>query len=255
MKLAGKVAIITGAGSGIGRAAALLFAQEGAAVVVVDRDEAGAAATVAAIRDHGGRAEPAVVDVADSAGVRHMVDLAVNAFGGLDIVFNNAAIAVFKGVEETTEEEWDRVLAVNLRAVFLGIKYAAPALRARGGGAIINTASVHGLATGAGIAAYAAAKAGVIGLTRAAALDLAGAGIRVNCILPGAIETPLMRSNLRAVGDEAEEFRKISAAEPLGRVGQPAEIARMALFLASEDGSFATGAPFIVDGGLLAKLV
>ncbi len=255
MRLAGKVAIITGAGSGIGYATALLFAAEGAAVVVNDVHEAAGEQAVAAIHAAGGQGSFARADVADSADVQRMIAHAVATFGGLDVLFNNAGIAVFKGVEETTEAEWDRVLAVNLRGIFLGIKYAAPAMRARGGGSIINTASVHGMATSTGIAAYAASKHGVIGITRAAALDLAKDNIRVNCIQPGAIETPLMRSNLRAVGDEAEEFRKIAAAEPLGRVGRPEEIATMALFLASDEASFVTGSPFAVDGGLLAKLM
>jgi NAD(P)-dependent dehydrogenase (short-subunit alcohol dehydrogenase family) len=254
MKLSGKVAVVTGAASGIGRATALLFAAEGAAVVAADLDEAGASAVVAAIRERGGRAEAIRVNVADGADARAMIERAATAFGGLDILVNNAGIAVFKGVEETTEEEWDRVLGVNLRGVWLGIKHAAPAMRARGGGSIVNIASVHGMATQSGIAAYAASKHAVIGLTRAAALDLAKDSIRVNCIQPGAIDTPLMRANMSAVGDEAEEVRKIAAAEPIGRVGRPDEIAQMALWLASDDSSFATGAPFAVDGGLLAKL-
>ena len=255
MKLPGRVAIVTGAASGIGRASALLFAAEGAAVVLADLNPAASQAAVAAIRDRGGQAEFVQTDVADSASVQAAVQRAVDAFGGLDILFNNAGIAVFKGVHETSEDEWDRVLAVNLRGVYLGTRHATPAMRARGGGSIINTASVHGMATVAGIAAYAASKHAVIGLTRAAALDLAPFNIRVNCIQPGAIDTPLMRSNLRAVGEEKEEFRKISAAEPLGRVGTAEEVARVALFLASDDASFITGAPIAVDGGLLARLM
>lgn len=255
MRLAGKIAIVTGGASGIGHATALLFAAAGAAVVVSDVNVEAGERAVVAINEAGGQGSFVRANVAESADVQRMVAHAVATFGGLDVLFNNAGIAIFKGVEETTEEEWDRVLGVNLRGIYLGIKYAAPALRARGGGSIINTASVHGMATTAGIAAYAASKHGVIGLTRAAALDLAKDNIRVNCIQPGAIETPLMRSNLRAVGDEADEFRKISAAEPLGRVGRPEEIAKMALFLASDESSFATGAPFAVDGGLLAKLM
>jgi NAD(P)-dependent dehydrogenase (short-subunit alcohol dehydrogenase family) len=254
MKLADRVAIVTGAASGIGAATARLFATQGAAVVAVDLNATAGQQVVGAIQAAGGQALFVRADVAQGADARAMIDQAVERFGGLDVLFNNAGIAVFKGVEETTEAEWDRVLGVNLRGVWLGIKYAAPAMRARGGGSIINTASVHGMATQAGIAAYAASKHAVIGLTRAAALDLAKDRIRVNCIQPGAIDTPLMRSNMTAIGDEEAEVAKVGAAEPIGRVGRPEEIAQMALWLASDDASFATGAPFAVDGGLLAKL-
>ncbi len=255
MKLEGRVAVITGAASGIGRATAILFAAEGAAVLAADVQDDAGAQTVATIRAAAGRAEFVHADVSRSEDVRRMVRAAVEGFGRLDVLFNNAGVAIFKGVVETDEAEWDHVLGVNLRGAYLGIKYAAAEMRRQGGGAIINTASVHGMRTTAGIAAYAASKHGVIGLTRAAALDLAPHNIRVNCIQPGAIETPIMRANLRAVGDEEDEFRKISAAEPMGRVGTAQEIARMALFLASDDASFITGAAFAVDGGLLAKLL
>ncbi len=255
MKLEGRVAVITGAASGIGRATAILFAAEGAAVLAADVQDDAGAQTVATIRAAAGRAEFVHADVSRSEDVRRMLGAAVEGFGRLDVLFNNAGVAVFKGVVETDEAEWDHVLGVNLRGAYLGIKYAAAEMRRQGGGTIINTASVHGMRTTAGIAAYAASKHGVIGLTRAAALDLAPHNIRVNCIQPGAIETPIMRANLRAVGDEEDEFRKISAAEPLGRVGTAQEIARMALFLASDDASFITGAAFAVDGGLLAKLL
>jgi len=255
VKLEGRVAVITGAASGIGRATAILFAAEGAAVLAADVQDDAGAQTVATIRAAAGRAEFVHADVSRSEDVRRMLGVAVDRFGRLDVLFNNAGVAVFKGVVETDEAEWDHVLGVNLRGAYLGIKYAAAEMRRQGGGAIINTASVHGMRTTAGIAAYAASKHGVIGLTRAAALDLAPHNIRVNCIQPGAIETPIMRANLRAVGDEEDEFRKISAAEPMGRVGTAQEIARMALFLASDDASFITGAAFAVDGGLLAKLL
>jgi len=255
VKLEGRVAVITGAASGIGRATAILFAAEGAAVLAADVQDDAGAQTVATIRAAAGRAEFVHADVSRSEDVRRMLGAAVEGFGRLDVLFNNAGVAVFKGVVETDEAEWDHVLGVNLRGAYLGIKYAAAEMRRQGGGTIINTASVHGMRTTAGIAAYAASKHGVIGLTRAAALDLAPHNIRVNCIQPGAIETPIMRANLRAVGDEEDEFRKISAAEPLGRVGTAQEIARMALFLASDDASFITGAAFAVDGGLLAKLL
>jgi NAD(P)-dependent dehydrogenase (short-subunit alcohol dehydrogenase family) len=248
MRLEGKVAIVTGAASGIGRATTELFAAEGARVVAVDLNEAAGrgleSASIAFVR----------ADVASGEDVRRVVRAAVERFGGLDILFNNAGIAIFKTLEETSEEEWDRVVDVNLKACYLGIKHAIPEMRRRGGGAIVNTASVHGFATAGQVGAYGATKHGVIGLTKAAALELARDNIRVNAVCPGAIETPLMRSNLRAVGDEAEEFRKISQSEPLGRVGRPDEIARAVLFLVSDEASFATGAPFLIDGGLVARL-
>jgi NAD(P)-dependent dehydrogenase (short-subunit alcohol dehydrogenase family) len=248
MRLAGKVAIVTGAASGIGRATARLFADEGARVVAVDLNEA-------AGRELEGESIAFVrADVASDVDVARVVGAAVERFGGLDILFNNAGIAIFKTLEETSEAEWDRVVDVNLKACFLGIKHAIPEMRRRGGGAIINTASVHGIATAGGVGAYGATKHGVIGLTKAAALELARDNIRVNAVCPGAIDTPLMRSNLRAVGDEDEELRKIAQSEPIGRVGQPEGIARAVLFLASDEASFATGAPFLIDGGLVARL-
>jgi NAD(P)-dependent dehydrogenase (short-subunit alcohol dehydrogenase family) len=248
MRLEGKIAIVTGAASGIGRATTELFAAEGARVVAVDLNEA-------AGRELDGDSVAFVrADVASRADVERVVRGAVERFGGLDILFNNAGIAIFKTLEQTSEEEWDRVVDVNLKACYLGIKYAIPEMRRRGGGAIVNTASVHGFATAGQVGAYGATKHGVIGLTKAAALELARDNIRVNAVCPGAIETPLMRANLRAVGDEAEELRKIAQAEPLGRIGRPDEIARAVLFLVSDDASFVTGAPFLIDGGLVARL-
>lgn len=254
-KLEGKVAIVTGAASGIGRASAILFASEGAKVAVADVNSSAGEETVDLIRAAGGTARFVHTDVSRSSDVEALLAATADAFGGVDVVYNNAGIAVFKGVADTTDEEWRRVLGVNLDGVFYGIRAAVPYLRRRGGGSIIITASVHSIATGPGIAAYAATKGAVLALTHAASLDLAPYKIRVNCILPGAIDTPLHWANLKAIGDPEVEAKKVREAEPLGRQGKPEEIARAALFLASEDSSFATGGAFPIDGGLLARLM
>lgn len=255
MLLQDKIAIITGAASGIGRASALVFAAEGAKVVLADvQDEAGEQAA-RDVRDQGGEALFVHTDVSRASEAERLIETTVSRFGRIDVQFNNAGIVIFKRAAEFTEEEWDKVLGVNLKGVWLCSKYAIPYMQRQGGGSIVNTASVHGQATAQLVASYAASKGGVIQLTKAMALDYARDNIRVNCILPGVVDTPLMRSNLRAVnpGHEEEEFQKSAAYEPLGRVADPAEIGRVAAFLASDSASFITGAPLIVDGGLLAK--
>jgi NAD(P)-dependent dehydrogenase (short-subunit alcohol dehydrogenase family) len=254
MRLKGKVAVITGAGSGIGQATAVLFAQEGAKVGVADINAAGVEETVRRVRQAGGEVIGMRVDVAKGEDVQRMFQQTADAFGGIDVIFNNAGVVVVKSVIDTTESEWDFVLNVNLRGVWLGIKYGAPYLIQRGGGSIINTASVNALGTMPDLAAYAASKHGVLGLTRAAALDLGKYKIRVNCICPGTIDTPLHREHLRGLGNEEELFAQEQAVQPIGRTGFPEEIARCALFLASDESSFATGAPFIIDGGVTARL-
>ena len=255
MLLEGKITIITGASSGIGRASALTFSQKGAKVVLADVQDDQGEQIAQQIRENGRDALYVHTDVTRAGDARSLVETTVEAYGRIDVLFNNAGIAVFKAAAETTEEEWDRVLAVNLKGVWLCSKYAIPQMQRQGGGVIINTASVHSQATAVKIAAYAASKGGVLQLTKSMALDYAKDNIRVNCLFPGAIETPLMRSNLRAVNpNEEEEYQKTAAHEPLGRVGQPEEIAKAAVFLASEYATFVTGAPLIVDGGLLAQL-
>jgi len=247
MRLAGKVALITGAGSGMGRAAAALFAREGAKVAAVDINEASAAETVAQIAREGGEAFAMRADVSNSEDARAMADEAVRRFGGLDIEYNNAGIEGEGGfLAQLSEEAFDRVISINLRGVWLGMKYALPHMIKRGGGSIINTASIAGLVGVRGAAAYCAAKAGVIALTRVGALEYGRYNIRVNCICPGAIDTPMVQRISGAGGLDQRGVSRISA---LGRIGKPEEIARTALFLASDEGSFATGAPFVIDGG------
>jgi NAD(P)-dependent dehydrogenase (short-subunit alcohol dehydrogenase family) len=250
--LDGRICIVTGAAGSLGLASAARFAAEGAKVMLVDRDRPTLDAALKSLPK--GQATAMLADVTSAKDTQAYVDATVARWGPIDVLFSNAGISgVIRPVTDYPEDVFDAVVAVNLKGAFLACKHALP--RMRDGGSIIMTSSVVGVTSDPGIAAYAASKHGVIGITRAAALDLAKDNIRVNCIQPGAIETPLMRSNLRAVGDEAEEFRKIAAAEPLGRVGRPEEIATMTLFLASDEASFVTGSPFAVDGGLLAKLM
>lgn len=249
MKLANKIALITGAGSGMGRAASLLFAKEGARIACADIDEKGAQETARMIEADGGKAFAVKSDVSKSADAEAMVAATLEKFGAPNVLYNNAGI---EGVSDflalMKEEDFDRVIAINLRGVFLGMKYSLPHMVKNGGGSIINTASIAGLVGLKSAAAYCAAKAGVIALTRVAALEYGRYNIRVNAICPGAIDTPMVR---RVGGGEAPgpAMQRISS---LNRVGQPEEIAKMALFLASDDSSFATGAPFIVDGGWTA---
>jgi 3-oxoacyl-[acyl-carrier protein] reductase len=257
MKLAGKVAIVTGAGSGQGRAVAEAFARDGAAVTVAELKGPSGEETAARIRAAGGRALAVQTDVADAAGVERMVGRTVDAFGPVHILYNNAAmdrpdVAVPDTVSTLPAEHWDAVLAVNLRGVFLCCKFAVPHMIAAGGGAIINVASVLGEVGSRGFAAYCASKHGVIGLTKEMALDLAPHGIRVNAICPGSIDTPRLRSYFAQYGGGEEHLRAVVAHIPLGRVGTVEDIARAAVFLASDDASYISGHALAVDGGLAA---
>jgi NAD(P)-dependent dehydrogenase (short-subunit alcohol dehydrogenase family) len=247
MKLEHKVALITGAGSGMGRSAALIFASEGAKVAAADISEELVKETAAEITKKGGQAIAIRADVSKSEDVKRMVDETVAKFGALNIVYNNAGIEGESNfVSNMTEEQFDRVIAINLRGVFLGMKYALPHLIKAGGGSIINQASIAGLVAVRGGAAYSAAKAGVIALTRVAALEYGRYNIRVNSICPGAIETPMAQRIRKGAPPNPKAIQRISV---LGRMAEPEEIAKVALFLASDDSSFATGAPFIIDGG------
>ncbi len=250
--LEGKRALITGGASGIGRATALLFAREGAAVAVADRDEAGGQETVERIRKGGGRAIFVACDVTIEADCRRAVQTTVQELGGLDILFNNAGIIRRATVLDLSEEEWDRVMDVNVKGIFLMSKYAIPIMAAGGGGVIINTASGWGLKGGRRAVAYCASKAAVVNMTRAMALDHGAQNIRVNCVCPGDTDTPMLRDEARQLGEPEEGFLAEAASRPLQRVGTPEEVAQAVLFLASDAASFVTGAALVVDGGGLA---
>ena len=250
--LAGKRALITGGASGIGQATALLFAHEGAAVSVVDVDQANGQAVVRTIVEGGGRAIFLRCDVTKARDCQQAVQQTVSELGGLDILFNNAGIVRRASVLETSEEEWDRVMAVNVKSVFLLSKYAIPVMVQAGGGVIVNTASGWGLVGGRKAAAYCASKGAVVLLTKAMALDHGQQNIRVNCICPGDTDTPMLRNEARQLGEPAERFLAEAAQRPLRRIGRPEEIAQAALYLASDASSFVTGTSLVVDGGGLA---
>ncbi len=249
-KLDGKAAIVTAGGSGIGAASARRFGAEGAAVVVADLSGKRAEQVRGEIIAAGGRAAAIKMDAADPDGVAAAVRLALDAFGRLDVMFNNAGMAEVALIHETSLESWNRVFAVTLTSTFLGLKFALPIMRAQKSGAIVNTASISGTRGDYGMGSYNAAKAGVINLTRSAALENAHYGIRVNCVCPGAINTRVAE----VLGkDRAEEFRRtMGAAHPIGRMGEPEEIAATVTFLASDESSFITGASVVADGGLTA---
>jgi len=244
----GKVALVTGAGGGIGRATSIAFAREGAKVGCADLDLAAAQATAAMIVEAGGEAMPIQVDVSCSASVQAMVAATTARWGRLDVAFNNAGVDLHGPlVTELDEEVWDRIIDVNLKGVFLSMKHEIPAMLESGGGAIVNTSSVAGVLGGApGLSAYVASKHGVVGLTRNAALEFISKGIRINAVLPGAVHTPILDVWLANPG-MADAIRQ---QHPIGRWAEPEEIARTVLFLASEDSSFVVGLPLIVDGGV-----
>ncbi len=250
-KLEGKVAVITGASSGMGRATATRFAAEGASVVIADLNAEGGEAAARECRENGANAVFQRTDVTAEAAIKGAIDRAVKEFGRLDVMFNNAGLAGALGsLEATTAENWDRTFAILLRGVFLGIKHAVPAMRKIGGGSIISTASVAGLRGGAGPLVYSVAKAGVIHLTKCAALELGRDRIRVNCICPGGINTPLLYN--RVPGGQETTAQFLAQIQPIARAGLPDDIANMALFLASDESEWVTGTAMVVDGGLTA---
>jgi NAD(P)-dependent dehydrogenase (short-subunit alcohol dehydrogenase family) len=251
-RLSGKRALITGGASGIGRATALLFGREGAAVCLVDLDEEGGAAVVRAIEEEGGRAVFVRADVTRASECREAVEQTVRALGGLDILFNNAGIVRRATVVELTEEEWDQVMAVNVKSIFLLSKYAVPVMQDAGGGAIINTSSGWGLVGGPRAVSYCASKGAVVLLAKAMAIDHGPQNIRVNCVCPGDTDTAMLRNEARQLGQAEDRFLEESADRPLRRIGTPGEIAEAVLFLASDASSYVTGTALVVDGGGLA---
>ena len=244
LAFAGRVGLVTGGGSGIGRATAVLLAERGGAVVVVDVDSKGAQATAEQIREAGGRAEPCRVDVTRADEVDGAVGLAPQGFDRLDVVINCAGILRQSPLETTSEAEWQEVLAVNRTGAFLVTRAALAALRAEGGGALVHVASRAAIRAKEGHGAYSAAKAGILQLTQMAALEGAPHGIRVNCVCPGFVDTPMTRGGYDA--GAADAWRRVC---PLGRPGTPEDVARAMLFLASDEAAFITGVALPVDGG------
>jgi NAD(P)-dependent dehydrogenase (short-subunit alcohol dehydrogenase family) len=255
MELANRVAVITGAASGMGRATAELFAREGARVVAADRDDSGGAETVDRIRSAGGTAVFVRTDVACAADVERMIRTALNTYGQIDILHNNAGIFLVKFLEDMTEEEWDRILGVNLKSIFLAVKYAVPHMKERRTGCILNTASTGSFLGQHRTPAYIASKGGVAMLTKTLALDYAAYGIRVNCICPGAVDTPMLQQHFRTSPDPERAADVEKQLIPMKRFLDPDEIAQAALYLASDRARGVTGTALVVDGGSLAGYV
>ncbi len=252
-----KVVIVTGGAKGIGRGICIAFAQEGAKVLCADVDEAAGTELAATADEYLGFIQFQRADISQGDGCKALIETAISTWGQVDIVCNNAGIqpvASYLPAHELPDEMWDRILGVNLKAIFLMTKYVVPEMKKRGEGVIINIASVQGLQSMQGVSAYAASKGGAINLTRQLALEYAADNIRVLAVNPGTIDTPLVVEALEASGDDPEQARiDMAAAHPLGRIGQPSDIANAILFLASDKASFMTGEYVCVDGGMMAK--
>jgi NAD(P)-dependent dehydrogenase (short-subunit alcohol dehydrogenase family) len=252
VKLQGRVAIVTGAASGIGRASALAFARQGARVVVVDNNEPGGYETLAAIQAEGKDAYFACVDVTREREIAQMVEETVARWGRIDILFNNAGVLLVKPIEQMSEEEWDRVMAINVKAAFLAIKHVVPHLRRSGKGAILNTGSIASFTGQVGTPVYSASKGAIALLTRSLALDLGRDHIRVNCICPGITDTPMLREHLGHGSEGESRIRARLSRVPLGQILSPEDVARAAVYLVSDDSEGVTGILHVIDGGLLA---
>ena len=256
MRLKDKVSLITGAASGIGKATALVFAREGAKVMCADINAEGAEAVARQIADTGGEAESIKVDVAVEAEVKEMVAQTVARWGRLDVLYNNAGIGYGMPVTQVSEEDWDRLMDINLKGVFLGCKHAIPEMLKNGGGSIVSTASDAGLVGTAMLSAYCASKGGVVLFTKSLAVEWGAMSIRVNCVCPGVIRTPILDpfiATAQATGTPPEEvWARMARVHPVGRVGEPEEVGRAVAFLASDEASFITGVALPVDGGFQA---
>ena len=254
MRLQGKNAIITGGASGIGRAICELFAEEGARLTIADIDAAGGERTLASVRAAGGEAQFVPTDVSKESDVQAMVQSAVNAYGPVNILVNDAAAFVFGEIEDITDADWQRVFGVNVIGQAYCVKHTLPHMKAVGGGSIVNLASVSGFIAQPAFIPYNASKGAVMQLTRCLAMDLAPHNIRVNCVCPGSVLTPATERHRRFLGVDSEEFlAEAGASNFMKRVAAPREIAYGALFLASDEASFVTGTPLVMDGGLTAQ--
>ncbi|HET7578208.1 MAG TPA: glucose 1-dehydrogenase [Bacillales bacterium] len=254
MRLKDKVAIVTGAGQGIGEGIAKTFGREGAKIVVAERNEETGAKVAEELKDSGVEALFVKTDVGDEESVKHMVKAAVEQFGGIQLLVNNAAIAVRKSAVDTTLEEWQNVLNVNLTGPFLCSKYVIPEMKNSGGGSIINIGSWHAQRTITRFASYPAAKGGLLALTRQMALDYGPDQIRVNAVCPSMVDTPLERQTFSSLPDPEEGMRQALQYQPMGRIGEIEDIANMCLFLASDESVYVSGQSIMVDGAAINKL-
>ena len=252
----GRIAVVTGAGAGIGRAVAKGLAVEGARVAALDVSGAAAREVAEAITAAGGEAIGLAVDVRSAEAVAAAMEETTSVFGGIDVLANIAGVVRYGAVPDFSEEDWDLVLDTNLKGTFLTAKYAIPRMTERGGGAIVNTASAQAFASQPSVAAYSASKGAIVAMTRTLALDHAADGIRVNCVCPGSVETPMLRYGAEYfdLGDPAETMQQWGRQHPLGKLIQPEDVAKLFLFLASDDASAITGAPYLIDAGLTARL-